>query len=670
MDLDYNEKNWANPCPKYDCRKAACKCGLEYVNIPTSLGDDSEGSKVAPHNGAYCNALVIYEANGHVYIYTKEGVPTLIDVDASDISTLEQEVIKAQKDVHELREDIDDFIYGYDTVASMKSASNLDNGDTVKTLGYYAKNDGGGAYYRVVNSVPSGPYETLGNLLYAELIVEDTMNVRQFGAKGDGMTDDTNSINKAIANSKRIIVNEGVYKISRFLPAENQEFIGVGDAKILTNGLAPQVVFNNYNTVANIKFESASESLEWNRASIDHKNDIKLENCAFIGFRHQSSAPNAWGIILGHAKMITIKKCYFDNNSQSDLAIVNGCENIQIDQCSGSAFFINIEPTSADYANKNISINNCNLSRINILENSYTGTANQSVLISNCSIGLLKYDGGSTTIIDCNIEDIYNELTNNIIYGGELRLISSGNFSKNLIDDPYIDTYEHSTTSTRPWHIRYTPTSLQNAVSSINDENGIQFILNPNNSSTVVDIAHQPLPIDPNKKYLLRVNGKCSYPSGSKYVSINFGTQWLDSNGDQIRHEKISMFRGKVGTTTPFSQQTAVLVPPENAVSLRLHIYSAASPTASGIISVRSIFVRSVELFEFSRSIEPNSIIDLPVRTNRVFKNPVTPTSQYGKYYAGDMLYFDNPTTYIGQIATADGYGNAAGWTNFGALES
>lgn len=211
-----NENNWATPCPKYDCRKTACKCGLEYVNIPASLGDDSEGSNVAPKNGAYCNALVIYEANNHVYIYSKEGVPTLIDVDASDISTLEQEVRKAQKDVYELREDIDDFIYGYDTVASMKLASNLDNGDRVRTYGYYAKNDGGGAYYRVVNSVPSGPYETLGNLLYAELIIEDSMNVLQFGIRNDtASTNYTTTIQKALkCGTKNLTFNAGTYTIT------------------------------------------------------------------------------------------------------------------------------------------------------------------------------------------------------------------------------------------------------------------------------------------------------------------------------------------------------------------------------------------------------------------------------------------------------------------------
>lgn len=46
--------------------------------MPAALGDDSVGSEVAPKNGAYCNAVVKYEANGHVYVYTSEGIPTLV----------------------------------------------------------------------------------------------------------------------------------------------------------------------------------------------------------------------------------------------------------------------------------------------------------------------------------------------------------------------------------------------------------------------------------------------------------------------------------------------------------------------------------------------------------------------------------------------------------------
>ena len=73
MEIDMNENNWSNPCPKYDCRKNSCKCGLKYVNIPMSLEEEFK-----PTKGAYCNAIVEYEGSGKVYIYSKEGIPVLV----------------------------------------------------------------------------------------------------------------------------------------------------------------------------------------------------------------------------------------------------------------------------------------------------------------------------------------------------------------------------------------------------------------------------------------------------------------------------------------------------------------------------------------------------------------------------------------------------------------
>lgn len=79
MELNFDKSTWSNaPCPPIDCKKKACKCGIKSVSLPAVLGDDSEGSNVAPKNGAYCNAIVRYEANGAVYIYSAEGVPTKV----------------------------------------------------------------------------------------------------------------------------------------------------------------------------------------------------------------------------------------------------------------------------------------------------------------------------------------------------------------------------------------------------------------------------------------------------------------------------------------------------------------------------------------------------------------------------------------------------------------
>ena len=78
MEVDYLEKNKMKCCPKVDCRKPKCKCGLMFELVPAVLGDDSATSKVAPKNGAFNNKIVKYEANGAVYIYGVDGIPVKI----------------------------------------------------------------------------------------------------------------------------------------------------------------------------------------------------------------------------------------------------------------------------------------------------------------------------------------------------------------------------------------------------------------------------------------------------------------------------------------------------------------------------------------------------------------------------------------------------------------
>lgn len=58
-------------CPK-DCHKPNPLI-FRRVIIPAALGDDKENP---PENGAYCNTLVIYEANNAIYIYSSDGIWT------------------------------------------------------------------------------------------------------------------------------------------------------------------------------------------------------------------------------------------------------------------------------------------------------------------------------------------------------------------------------------------------------------------------------------------------------------------------------------------------------------------------------------------------------------------------------------------------------------------
>lgn len=63
-------------CPKVNCRRDdCCGCPFRKVVIPAVTGDDKTG-QVIPENGLFTNALVEYEANGALYIYSSDGIFT------------------------------------------------------------------------------------------------------------------------------------------------------------------------------------------------------------------------------------------------------------------------------------------------------------------------------------------------------------------------------------------------------------------------------------------------------------------------------------------------------------------------------------------------------------------------------------------------------------------
>ena len=112
-----------------------------------------------------------------------------------------------------------------DTLQTLKSATNLTKYDFIKTLGYNSINDGGNGFYYIVDeleeeeSANNGNIVELQNNLYAKLIIDDIVNVKQFGAIGDNETDDSTAIQNAINYSslhdyKKIYIPNGEYKLT------------------------------------------------------------------------------------------------------------------------------------------------------------------------------------------------------------------------------------------------------------------------------------------------------------------------------------------------------------------------------------------------------------------------------------------------------------------------
>lgn len=114
-------------CGCKDCTRAVLELThpekivtLRKVVIPASMGDDTEFPATI---GKYCNVILYYEANKHVYLYSSDGIPTLLEMDIPKelldrVKTLEDNDVALQSEIENeaserletdiaLREDID-----------------------------------------------------------------------------------------------------------------------------------------------------------------------------------------------------------------------------------------------------------------------------------------------------------------------------------------------------------------------------------------------------------------------------------------------------------------------------------------------------------------------------------------------------------------------------------
>lgn len=100
-------------------------------------------------------------------------------------------------------------------VESMIANTDLTVGDVCETLGYLNNGDGGGAVYNIVSEVDATTHQIpLANGLYASLIHDGTINVKQLGAVCDASTDNHDVFQKAFDIATRaVIIPSGKYQL-------------------------------------------------------------------------------------------------------------------------------------------------------------------------------------------------------------------------------------------------------------------------------------------------------------------------------------------------------------------------------------------------------------------------------------------------------------------------
>ena len=136
-----------------------------------------------------------------------------IGADATNVVTLDGESVQLK---------LNKKLYYYTNVASMKADAKLKVNDMVITFGYYEANDGGGAEYQIIDNNElvddGGSIHDLDNGLKAKLIIKNEINVKQFGAKGNNVTNDATAFNKAFNyNVSQIIIPQGTYLLSNIV---------------------------------------------------------------------------------------------------------------------------------------------------------------------------------------------------------------------------------------------------------------------------------------------------------------------------------------------------------------------------------------------------------------------------------------------------------------------
>lgn len=423
---------------------------------------------------AFDESMSYYEQLCNFMHYLKDEIAPVINNNAEALEELriyvndyfdnldiQEEVDNKLDEMYEngqLQSLIEEFIdltvtFTYANVEGMKEATNLINGQYVKTIGFYNDNDNGGATYRVKTLTS---YDTIDEItiialndptLIAELIITNQMNVKQFGAKGDNTTDDTSSIQKAFDNCKNIIINNGTYLINAgtsIKPNSNTNIeILNATLKAIPNNLNQSKVLyidnkNNININGNgIIYGEGEEHLtdtgEWGHciAIENNSNNISISNITLT---------NGWGdgLYVKNGNNIKTYNLKVTANKRNGISLVNA-NDIIIESCvinDNVHDGIDLEPNE-DETVKNVRIVNCNFNNNDVGIGNYNAYyEDEPNAIDNVVIENNTFKGHVNHVI--KLENIVNyNVSNNTIYQGliGIRVINSSNviISKNNI---------------------------------------------------------------------------------------------------------------------------------------------------------------------------------------------------------------------------------------------
>ena len=275
-------------------------------------------------------------------------------------------------------------IFGFDNLNDMLNSSNLINGSYAETLGFYNKNDGGSALYQIRDKLTNDIIDNKTIIqmnnenLVAEIVNKDKINIKQLGAKGNGIDNDTESLSIAFNKYNNIYIPNGTYLIHNSLNVRSHTTI-LGESK---NAIIKFDTYENINdakyifncsgindiTIKNLTLSGLMASSEIDETNCNYyglrfynSENLLVENCNFIDFYRNGGS-------IRNSKNITIFKCLFENNHTNGIAFTQNIENLVLTNNifkNNTYQNINFEDNQTTYIAKNVLISNNNISNDN-----------------------------------------------------------------------------------------------------------------------------------------------------------------------------------------------------------------------------------------------------------------------------------------------------------------
>lgn len=196
------------------------------------------------------------------------------------------------------------------TVDVLKN-TNLSVGQTVTTRGYNSVDDGGSASYTIesktTQDIDGGKYIELNNGNVAKLMYNGIVSLKQYGAKGNGVDDDsiaTKNAVKYLANNEILYVPEGDYVLKDQVTIENRK----QHTKIIGAG-------------ANSRFIAAVDRTDQMMFAIYNPNDLVFSNLTFDGNLENRPEGGYQLLFIWGSNKVTIDECNFHENKNEAIVL-------------------------------------------------------------------------------------------------------------------------------------------------------------------------------------------------------------------------------------------------------------------------------------------------------------------------------------------------------------